>query len=172
MALAPDDFKPADALGPSDFLVRGLAGFDPQAGVLLVGGGARLVRPASAAPTSLPYTLSCNPNLTPPLRAVAWGQLVRYSQTGRVLWEALLVPQHPRRRACPAQLKGMIWCPEDTQRDQRGRWAQGQRLRFMVRDREGAMQDMREHAVELKRRSLQARCRTSWSGRAVACTCT
>ena len=36
-------------------------------------------------------------------------------------------------------------------------WAQGQRLRFMVRDREGAMQDMRDHAVELKRRSLQAR---------------
>lgn len=35
--------------------------------------------------------------------------------------------------------------------------AQGQRLRFMVRDREGAKQDMRDHAVELKRRSLQAR---------------
>lgn len=35
--------------------------------------------------------------------------------------------------------------------------AQGQRLRFMVRDREGAMQDMRDHAVQLKRRSLQAR---------------
>jgi small ligand-binding sensory domain FIST len=53
VALAPDDFKPAGALGPSDFLVRGLAGFDPSAGVLLVGGGARLVRPACAAPTAV-----------------------------------------------------------------------------------------------------------------------
>lgn len=43
VALAPDDFKPASELGPGDFLVRGLAGFDPRAGVLLVGGGARLV---------------------------------------------------------------------------------------------------------------------------------
>jgi len=101
VALAPDDFKPADALGPTDFLVRGLAGFDPQAGVLLVGGGARLVRPASAAPTSLPYTLSCNPNLTPPLRAVAWGQLVRYRHTGRVLWEALLAPAAPAPARMP-----------------------------------------------------------------------
>ena len=44
VALAPNDFKPASELGPGDFLVRGLAGFDPRAGVLLVGGGARLVR--------------------------------------------------------------------------------------------------------------------------------
>ncbi|KAK9839210.1 hypothetical protein WJX81_001660 [Elliptochloris bilobata] len=72
-ALAPDDFKPAAELGTGDFLVRCLADFDTQTGVLLVGGGARL----------------------------------------------------------------------------------GQRLRFMVRDRDGAMQDMRDHAVELKRRSLQ-----------------
>ena len=43
VALAPDDFKPASELGPGDFLVRGLAGFDTRAGVLLVGGGARLV---------------------------------------------------------------------------------------------------------------------------------
>ncbi len=95
VALAPDDFKPADALGPSDFLVRGLAGFDPQAGVLLVGGGARLVRPASAAPTS------SNPNLTLPRRAVAWGQLVRYRHTGRVLWEALLAPAAPAPARMP-----------------------------------------------------------------------
>ena len=95
MALASDDVKPADALGPSDFLVRGLAGFDPQAGVLLVGGGARLVRPASAAPTS------SNPNLTLPRRAVAWGQLVRYRHTGRVLWEALLAPAAPAPARMP-----------------------------------------------------------------------
>lgn len=33
----------------------------------------------------------------------------------------------------------------------------GQRLRFMVRDREGAKQDLMEHALSLKRRQLQAR---------------
>ena len=33
----------------------------------------------------------------------------------------------------------------------------GQRLRFMVRDREGAKQDLMDHALSLKRRQLQAR---------------
>lgn len=33
----------------------------------------------------------------------------------------------------------------------------GQRLRFMVRDRDGAMQDLNNHALAIKRRQLQAR---------------
>ncbi|EIE18487.1 hypothetical protein COCSUDRAFT_68226 [Coccomyxa subellipsoidea C-169] len=35
----------------------------------------------------------------------------------------------------------------------------GQRIRFMVRDREGARQDLMDHALSLKRRQLQARLR-------------
>ena len=31
----------------------------------------------------------------------------------------------------------------------------GQRMRFMVRDREGAMQDLTDHALAIKRRQLQ-----------------
>ena len=31
----------------------------------------------------------------------------------------------------------------------------GQRLRFMVRDRDGAMQDLNNHALSVKRRQLQ-----------------
>eukprot|EP00887_Chlorella_sp_A99_P007179 scaffold2.g7179.t1 len=37
VALAADDFKPEGELGPSDFLVRGLVGADPQSGALAVG---------------------------------------------------------------------------------------------------------------------------------------
>ncbi|KAK9902118.1 hypothetical protein WJX75_004921 [Coccomyxa subellipsoidea] len=74
VALAPDDFKAADELGPQDFLVRPLMGFDQSSGAMGVGGGVRL----------------------------------------------------------------------------------GQRLRFMVRDCEGAKQDLMEHALSLKRRQLQA----------------
>ena len=33
----------------------------------------------------------------------------------------------------------------------------GQRMRFMVRDREGAMQDLTDHALAFKRRQLQVR---------------
>ena len=35
----------------------------------------------------------------------------------------------------------------------------GQRLRFMVRDRDGAMRDLTDHGLSLKRRQLQVRTR-------------
>eukprot|EP00884_Botryococcus_braunii_P006244 jgi/Botrbrau1/15620/Bobra.4_1s0008.1 len=74
VAIAPDNFKASEDLGPQDFVIRALVGASPETGALAIG-------------------------------------------------EALRV---------------------------------GQRIRFMVRDRQGACQDLQAHGIDYKRRQLQA----------------
>ena len=112
VALAPDDFKPASELGPGDFLVRGLAGFDPRAGVLLVGGGARLVSTLS----NPPRIACCVTGFT--MRACSWSERGEHPKNlgWQVVW---LAAERPRAKGTmqdmfqgPAQPFASLLCIE------------------------------------------------------------